>query len=647
MRNALLLFALIGCDTDVAGDDPLLPRPPTWVSARTASGTVVPGPGTSDMLFADTDRGEISYAVNGNVQWSLPVGEEPTRMVRVGPSVYFTLREEGKIGYIDASNPTNPILRGTLDIGAEPFDIVALQRRDILMVSISQENSVKAVDPYTGRTLRSWDLDGEPRWMVTAEDGNDDVVYVALWNRPVIAKIIPRRNVVEYIPLPTIERFVDPSCMQRDFDMRLTGGLAIDGDDLYIPALYVDTELLEDPLNMSCPELTSIVQLPAQPEVPYYAPPAPPIDEKKPDRVNPVLVHLDIGTDVFQHVYHLGSLDGPANNAGTAVRGIPGDVSLVRDGTDLSWIAVPLRNHDHVVFVDMRWRDPLPSTTNFDERHTYTWRTGHGPRAVFAGRGSDPVLVALAEDDRVLSTRHVSDGMGDFLAPHLALNTMDEETLAPSTFTAEQLAGRKLFNTTVDNRMVLPNAGTSCSMCHDESRSDSQTWFFEDFPRQPPSLAGNLHDTAPFTWTGDVATVADEVENTSEVRMGGAGLDAIGMNQITAYLDTLRAPIRPENDGSAELVLGEQLFNDAVVGCAICHTGDSGADGPDHQVLGFPGPTNTPALRGIGSSAPYFHDGSAQTLRDVLERVRDGSMGNTAHLTDVEMDALEAYLKTL
>ena len=52
-----------------------------------------------------------------------------------------------------------------------------------------------------------------------------------------------------------------------------------------------------------------------------------------------------------------------------------------------------------------------------------------------------------------------------------------------------------------------------------------------------------------------------------------------------------------------------------------------------------------PALRGVAATAPYLHDGSAETLRDVLERSRDGSMGDTSSLDEREMKALEAWVK--
>jgi cytochrome c peroxidase len=57
---------------------------------------------------------------------------------------------------------------------------------------------------------------------------------------------------------------------------------------------------------------------------------------------------------------------------------------------------------------------------------------------------------------------------------------------------------------------------------------------------------------------------------------------------------------------------------------------------------------DTPSLIGLASSAPYYHDGSAQTLRAALmENGTIHDMGVTVGLSDKQMDDLVAYLQTL
>jgi cytochrome c peroxidase len=57
---------------------------------------------------------------------------------------------------------------------------------------------------------------------------------------------------------------------------------------------------------------------------------------------------------------------------------------------------------------------------------------------------------------------------------------------------------------------------------------------------------------------------------------------------------------------------------------------------------------DTPTLKGLYDSAPYFHDGSAATLRDALTRPSAGSEHDLrARLTEQEMAELSAFLLAL
>jgi cytochrome c peroxidase len=64
---------------------------------------------------------------------------------------------------------------------------------------------------------------------------------------------------------------------------------------------------------------------------------------------------------------------------------------------------------------------------------------------------------------------------------------------------------------------------------------------------------------------------------------------------------------------------------------------------------------DTPTLRGVASSAPYFHDGSAPTIYDALEMTKGnaggttgaGHMGDITSLTSDQLDALVEYVRSL
>ena len=97
---------------------------------------------------------------------------------------------------------------------------------------------------------------------------------------------------------------------------------------------------------------------------------------------------------------------------------------------------------------------------------------------------------------------------------------------------------------------------------------------------------------------------------------------------------------------------GFMLFNDETKGnCVGCHqtaeftgpvvTADITLNTPEG---GLANGIKTPGLRGVSYTAPYFHDGSAETLDDVID-VYAGRI--TPALTDDEKAAIAEYLKSL
>jgi cytochrome c peroxidase len=67
------------------------------------------------------------------------------------------------------------------------------------------------------------------------------------------------------------------------------------------------------------------------------------------------------------------------------------------------------------------------------------------------------------------------------------------------------------------------------------------------------------------------------------------------------------------------------------------------------------GKFKTPTLRGLVYTAPYMHDGSLKTLREVVEHYRKGGVANShlspdikkLHLSDADAEALVAFLEAL
>jgi CxxC motif-containing protein (DUF1111 family) len=137
---------------------------------------------------------------------------------------------------------------------------------------------------------------------------------------------------------------------------------------------------------------------------------------------------------------------------------------------------------------------------------------------------------------------------------------------------------------------------------------------------------------------------------------------------LTRYLQRLAPPPRQPQLDPVAAARGEQLF--ASVGCALCHIPSlAGADGPVplysdlllHEVLAPMAPGiedasanmrefRTAPLWGLSRTAPYLHDGRADTLDEAL-RLHDGEAGASRDqylaLSAADRQALLAFLETL
>jgi len=192
----------------------------------------------------------------------------------------------------------------------------------------------------------------------------------------------------------------------------------------------------------------------------------------------------------------------------------------------------------------------------------------------------------------------------------------------------------------------------------------------ESFPVMLPAAYG-LKDVALETYTGE-GPVSYWNAYVAVTQMGGHGNfrdDRLGVNivqepdRVTPMLPALReyqfsieAPAPPA--GSFDAVAAERgrLVFEGVAGCASCHAGTSFSDAPalhaadavgmepNEARRSATGMYRTTPLRGVWHRAPYFHDGSAATLGDVITHY-ETTLRFT--LTAEERSDLEQYLLSL
>jgi cytochrome c peroxidase len=246
--------------------------------------------------------------------------------------------------------------------------------------------------------------------------------------------------------------------------------------------------------------------------------------------------------------------------------------------------------------------------------------------------------------------------------------------------------GRRLFYNATDR---ITSGGLACAGCHPEGRDDGFVWHEakfnsadgtsvnfigapEDVPeeehakgyaRRTPMLAGRVGAAGPYGWHAESATIED--------RMGaGFGLhrwgvipkhEAANLSARAGYLVAflrkgLATPPRDEHPRTPEEQRGQEIFTSLQARCFKCHAPESGYT--DRTAYPFVRPKltdfdddppteyKTPSLLFVGGRAPYFHDGSAASLEELVERNAD-RMGQTSHLGKQDAAALVAFLRTL
>ena len=199
----------------------------------------------------------------------------------------------------------------------------------------------------------------------------------------------------------------------------------------------------------------------------------------------------------------------------------------------------------------------------------------------------------------------------------------------------------------------------SCSSCHPGgARVDGLNWDLLNDGLENPKNTKNLllaHKTPPAMFLG--------VRANAETAVRAGIIHILFTNQpesvavaIDEYLKSLTpvpSPHLVHGRLSPAAERGKKIF-DGVAGCADCHVPGLFTDLHPHDVgtqRSFDKPTDkfyTPTLIEIWRTAPYLHDGSAVTIRDVLTtRNLSGKHGDAKDLSPAEIDDLCEYVMSL
>jgi YVTN family beta-propeller protein len=200
----------------------------------------------------------------------------------------------------------------------------------------------------------------------------------------------------------------------------------------------------------------------------------------------------------------------------------------------------------------------------------------------------------------------------------------------------------------------------SCSTCHPgQARVDALNWdLLNDGIGNPKNTKSLLlsHQTPPAMSMGVRETAETAVRAGIQHILFTVQPEEVAV-AIDHYLKSLKpvpSPFLVKGKLSESARRGEKLFKDRQVGCAFCHPPglytdlhpyDVGTRGHFDQAADR---FDTPTLIEGWRTAPYLHDGSAATMRDVLPTCNPHDKhGKTSHLAPQQVDDLAAYLLSL
>jgi DNA-binding beta-propeller fold protein YncE len=344
------------------------------------------------------------------------------------------------------------------------------------------------------------------------------------------------------------------------------------------------------------------------------------------------------------------SLERPSENAGWG-----GDPRSAKDGECLlpraatvdpssGSLLVSCFGLDQVIAYDALAASPARA-----ERRR--WSVAAGPSGIAIDTAGNRALV-WSQFDRALDIIDIGDGQ---LADDRGRPPSPAERIgmAPSARHSVPVAaalGRLLFHSVGDARIARD--GRACASCHPEGRDDSLVWATPDGPRRSITLAGRVGGTAPYAWNGSESDLRAHLAATFDRLNGAGGLKSVELEALTAYVESLAPPPALAGPRDSQAQRGAELFASTDVGCSGCHSGAMATDNGHHDVKSKSdadrtGEFNTPSLHLVGGTGPYFHDGRYKSLHDLLVANKKDDMGHTSQLSPEDLEALEAYVRTL
>ncbi len=592
----LLIGAWAGSPSIIQGQSnatatplPLFALPDARLNRSYASGSIALLSDGRTLIAANMINNTATITVPGQNRLiaEIPVGNDP-RSVAVTPDdsrALVTNRVDGTLSVIDvqAARVTN-----TIDLGGVfPYGVVTGDNR-IAYVSLMGSNQIAEVDLDAGQVVRRIDVPDMPAGLALW----GDFLYVShFWSGDLSLIYLPQRRVAQ-----TFSTGADTGLFQA-IELDITRGLA------YLP----QTRSHADNLTLTADSA-----------------------------VFPVINVVDLRGGLIQRGERI-ALD-TVHSPDITVN-MPFALALDRFSQRL-YVANAGSNSVSVIDVNTgTLRASIP--------------VGSNPRGILLNRDYTVLYVHNALD-ATITTIDTTD-----------YDVLGVQPISNLTISVDVLLGAQLFYGARDSRMS-GLGGLSCANCHFDGLSDGRVWAgFPDGPRNTPLLYA-LPETIPYNWSGTWGDLRFIEYKIRDLHAGTGLIDSQNLlplpeelvnpllesdlDLLTAYLVSLTPPPILPTDDETIIARGLEVFTEQ--NCAECHVGVVGTNLQAHDVGTGLSPLerhgtsfDTPSLRWLRWSAPYFHDGSAASLYDVF--ALEGEHQLIFEVPPHDIDALIAYLNSL
>ncbi len=343
------------------------------------------------------------------------------------------------------------------------------------------------------------------------------------------------------------------------------------------------------------------------------------------------------------------------------------DVAITPDGR---LALVSSSSTDRVAVVDIaKLLHLLSRASEEDRRQVIPNHLGRSTEFVVKhiSTGANPRSILITPDGQYAYVTNTLDDSLTVIDPALLEAVRRIDLGGPKEMTQTRL-GERLFNSAA----ITFRRQFSCHSCHPDGHIDNITYDIEAdgiglSPVDNRTLRGIL-DTAPFKWEGTNPSLSRQCGARLSVFFTRlAPFDPDELAAVDAYICTIprppnryRLPGSPLTDAQRR---GRGIFertrtNDGRVipvenRCVTCHFPPLYTDRRLHDIgtqhkTDRQGKFDTPHLNNIYDSAPYLHNGIANTLEEIWTRYNPNDRhGVTNDMTKDQLNDLIEYLKTL